>query len=192
MASVKIKSNCCFCNKEFERQKYAIEKTLKNSGAVFCSIHCGTQYRNKKILNQGFSENKVCTKCNLEKPRTNEFFPKNFKTLDQLDSWCKVCRATYRNGIRRGLYRSMITDEDLVELLKTECCTICGSIEKLVVDHDHKNNFVREMLCNHCNRGLGHFRDDPELLEFARIYLLANSDKNEDLEEYNNYIKTYE
>jgi hypothetical protein len=85
----------------------------------------------------------------------------------------------------------MISDEDLIELLKTESCTICGSKEKLVVDHCHKENFVRGMLCNHCNRGLGHFRDDPDLLEFARIYLLANSNEKDNIKEYNEYIKTH-
>jgi hypothetical protein len=44
------------------------------------------------------------------------------------------------------------------------------------------------MLCNHCNRGLGHFRDDPDLLEFARIYLLSNSLDSEAVEEYNSYM----
>lgn len=37
----------------------------------------------------------------------------------------------------------------------------------------HKRK-VRGLLCNRCNLGLGHFRDDPSLLEFARIYLLSS------------------
>jgi hypothetical protein len=191
MASVKIKANCYYCDKEFERGKYDINRTLKNSGAVFCSITCGKQYKNKKILEQGFSENKVCTKCNIEKPRTFEFFSKHFKTLDQFDSWCKPCRSTYRNELRRGLYRDMISDNELVDLLKTKSCTICGSKEKLVVDHCHKGNFVRGMLCNHCNRGLGHFRDDPMLLEFAKIYIQRFSENKEDKNEYTQYMKNY-
>jgi len=189
MPSVKIKTNCYYCNNEFERGKYDIERTLKNSGAVFCSITCGKKYKNKKILEQGFSENKTCTKCNIEKQRTSEFFSKHSKTLDQFDSWCKPCRSTYRNEFRRGVYRDMISDNDLVDLLKTESCTICGSEEPLVVDHCHKGNFVRGMLCNHCNRGLGHFRDDPILLEFAKKYLQFFSEEEEYKNEFNKYIE---
>ena len=191
MPSVKIKVNCYNCSKEFERGKYDVNRTLKNRGAVFCSIKCSKDYNNKKILEQGFSKTKLCTKCNIEKPRTIEFFSKHSNTLDKLDSWCKGCRSTYRNEFRRGLYRDMISDEELTELLKTESCTICGAKEKLVVDHCHKNNFVRGMLCNHCNRGLGHFRDDPMLLEFAQKYLQYFSENELDKIEYNNYIEKY-
>lgn len=34
-----------------------------------------------------------------------------------------------------------------------------------------------------CNQGLGKFKDDPELLEFARIYLLA-AKKDEEADVY--------
>jgi hypothetical protein len=32
--------------------------------------------------------------------------------------------------------------------------------------------------------GLGHFKDDPELLEFARIYLINYSDNPSEADEY--------
>lgn len=132
---------------------------------------------------------KCCTRCKEEKPLDNEHFPPHNKTKSGFDSWCKECRSSYRSETRRGLYRSMISDKDLKEIIETvKECVICGSEEDLVVDHCHKTNTIRGMLCNHCNKGLGHFRDDPNLLEFARIYLLANSKEESDIQEYNNYI----
>lgn len=125
-----------------------------------------------------------CTKCRQEKPATAEYFPLHNKKANGLDSWCRDCRSTYRNEICRGKFRDVISDEEL-KVLKSDIkeCVICGSEEKLVVDHDHKTGAIRGMLCNHCNRGLGHFRDDPELLEFARIYLLSSAN-NKEAEEY--------
>lgn len=132
---------------------------------------------------------KACTKCKVEKPLDAKHFPLHNKTKSGFDSWCRECRSSYRNGIRRGKYREMISDEDLKDIIETvKECVICGSVEDLVVDHCHKTNIVRGMLCNHCNRGLGHFKDDPELLEFARMYLLGYSQSLEDIEEFDQYI----
>jgi hypothetical protein len=132
---------------------------------------------------------KKCTKCKVEKPMDAEHFPLHNKTKSGFDSWCRECRKSYRNGIRRGLYRTMISDESLKDIIATiKECVICGSKEDLVVDHCHKTNTFRGMLCNHCNRGLGHFRDDPDLLEFARIYLLSNSLNSNHIKEYNAYV----
>ncbi len=71
----------------------------------------------------------------------------------------------------------MISDQQLAFIKSTtKECVICGAEEQLVVDHDHATGKIRGMLCNHCNRGLGHFRDDPQLLEFAAQYLYASAD----------------
>ena len=119
----------------------------------------------------------TCTKCKIEKPASAEYFPLHNKKRNGLDSWCRECRATYRSGINRGMFRNVISDEALKELKASVTqCVICGSQEKLVVDHDHKTGNIRGLLCNHCNRGLGHFRDDPMLLEFAAQYLYASAD----------------
>ena len=120
---------------------------------------------------------KACTRCKQEKELDLQNFPPHNKTKSGFDSWCRSCRSTYRNGINRGKFRDVISDEELLKL-KAEVteCVICGANEKLVVDHDHKTGKIRGLLCNHCNRGLGHFRDDPMLLEFATQYLYASCD----------------
>jgi hypothetical protein len=122
----------------------------------------------------------ICTKCKESKPENPEYFPLHSKKKNGFDSWCRSCRATYRSEIRRGAYRNSISDEDLKSVISSTFeCVICGDSGKLVVDHDHKTGAVRGMLCASCNLGLGKFKDDPELLEFARIYLLSSSNVKE-------------
>jgi Recombination endonuclease VII len=39
------------------------------------------------------------------------------------------------------------------------------------VDHDHERRLLRDLLCDHCNKGLGHFQDDPALVRRGADYL---------------------
>lgn len=52
-------------------------------------------------------------------------------------------------------------------------CPICGEPleNKGDTDHNHKTKELRGILCHLCNMGLGLFKDEPERLERAAIYL---------------------
>ena len=45
-----------------------------------------------------------------------------------------------------------------------------------VIDHDHTTHEIRGVLCNHCNTGLGQFKDDPARLQ-AGIYYLTSENR---------------
>lgn len=84
-----------------------------------------------------------------------------------------------RNRIKIRLQRKGIdpTSELITELENhTGTCDICsgpgdGRWKELSIDHCHETNTFRGMLCSNCNRALGHFQDDPELLSKAILYL---------------------
>ena len=63
-------------------------------------------------------------------------------------------------------------------------CAICGRQQNrekrarsLHVDHDHHTGKIRGVLCSCCNKAIGLFRDDPELLERAAQYLKEHGDR---------------
>jgi hypothetical protein len=66
-----------------------------------------------------------------------------------------------------------ITPEEYKALRKlcSSRCMICGSTDKLHVDHCHSTEKVRGLLCNNCNVGLGRFKDDKTKLANAIRYL---------------------
>lgn len=53
-------------------------------------------------------------------------------------------------------------------------CAICGSSFEegnCNIDHNHRTNKVRGLLCSNCNHGLGAFEEDQKLLKRAICYL---------------------
>ena len=72
-----------------------------------------------------------------------------------------------------------LTLEDYETMLAAQDgkCAICGTLDPgrgspyFHVDHCHATNTVRGLLCNGCNLGLGHFKDDTDRLNMAIAYL---------------------
>lgn len=78
-------------------------------------------------------------------------------------------------NISYDVYEKMLLDQN-------EVCAICKRPETsskckyLSIDHCHTTNAIRGLLCVSCNRGIGMFWDNIELLKTAITYL--NKNKN--------------
>ena len=84
---------------------------------------------------------------------------------------------------RMLIQRYGITQQDYDKMLEDQggVCAICGTdspggfSRKFHVDHCHTTEEIRGLLCNHCNQGLGHFKDDINSLQNAITYLQKES-----------------
>lgn len=101
----------------------------------------------------------------------------------------KVCNANYTKAqpkslkARRNNLKSKygLTEGEHTERVVRQGgqCAICcqeptsknPKYSKLVVDHCHKTNRVRCLLCSQCNTMLGMARDEPSVLRAAARYL---------------------
>ncbi len=112
------------------------------------------------------TETRKCSIC--KEIKSLEMFYKQ-KTLPLGRTYsCKDC--TKRTRLRR-LYN---LDERI-----HDHCLICGITVNLKVDHSHVSGKVRGTLCQNCNIGLGHFKDDITLLGNAIKYLEEYDAKQE-------------
>ena len=83
------------------------------------------------------------------------------------DEWhSRLIGRTY--GISLEEYNDILSEQKNVCAI---CKNECVSGKKLAVDHNHDNGKVRGLLCCRCNRGLGNFSDNLDLLRSAVLYL---------------------
>lgn len=118
---------------------------------------------------------KRCRTCGINK-KNSEFYkdPSNKKNGLKLD--CKVC---YCKNVEEYDYKTNygLTKQQKEHMVKAQnnCCAICGdqfvSTLHTHVDHCHTTKKLRDILCSHCNRGLGCFKDSTDKLKLAINYL---------------------
>lgn len=94
---------------------------------------------------------------------------------------CESCYWKARNAERTGYLRSKkfakygITEADYQRLFKEQDgrCAIClrEQSDDLCVDHNHKTDVVRQLLCKQCNLMLGNSGDSVEILLRGITYL---------------------
>lgn len=93
----------------------------------------------------------------------------------RLKNRAKALRIQYVQHLQRT-YGLTPEDKSAMRAVQGDACAICqepfDKNERAgYVDHDHETGKVRGILCKYCNWGLGHFKDNPRLLDLAAIYL---------------------
>lgn len=93
--------------------------------------------------------------------------------MDDFKAYQRNLNLQHSYGITSERYDAMLHDQHGV-------CAICGKAERskpLSVDHDHETGFIRGLLCQNCNTGLGMFNDSIRLLAGAIVYLQDHEKK---------------
>jgi hypothetical protein len=88
-------------------------------------------------------------------PRVRETARRWRDRLPNKRDYLKHYELMARYGVSLEQYKSLLT-------LQAECCAICGRHQSefkraLALDHNHKTNEVRGLLCGHCNTSVGQF-----------------------------------
>lgn len=133
---------------------------------------------------------KYCPRCKVRKDLSE------FRNNGLKHTYCRVCQNEYnqawyyknrergkiwrKNGHLRRMYGITLDDYNKLLTQQNNVCAIClgtfsgtnqHGAKKLAVDHCHETKKVRGLLCENCNRGIGMFKHNTELLTSAITYL---------------------
>jgi len=171
---------CTVCNIKYPatREYFNIRKRSKDGLAYKCRLCVAGDYnriitKKKHIYDE--KDVKTCSACSKEYPANKEYFFKQSSMPDGLNSRCKSCAFIYnRQYTLKSKYN--ITIEEYNSMFKKQegRCSICNKKQDnkpLVIDHNHENGNVRELLCNNCNVAIGLMSDSAIILQKATDYL---------------------
>ncbi len=127
---------------------------------------------------------KTCTTCQENKELTAFKKRKSGKLYTRCRACCYADDLVWRSK-NKGRYKSGqlqakygISLEQYNEMLVTQggCCASCKQDQSsfkimLAVDHDHKTDRVRGLLCDACNKAVGYLRDNPTFADGIAAYL---------------------
>lgn len=173
-------TNCGTCNREFK---------VIGRNKTFCSRVC---YRKRPTYANG--GRKLPATC-----KRGHSYPENYWVYpDKKSGYCIKCRlGSYKRrrkkGIKDGTWYAYMREAQLKKhygidnatfenMLKSQKykCVICHKKynkkgKMFHVDHCHKTEKVRGILCTNCNTGIGMLKDNVEIMKRGISYLVKHN-----------------
>lgn len=139
------------------------------------------------------TKSKTCVKCGTRQPTENFGTATNRAGKFYYLSRCRPCACLYnkaywerlkkergeiatldliKDRTLRRKYGISLAEKTAMESRQFGACLICKAAnQKLHVDHCHTSKKIRGLLCSHCNRAIGLFRDNPDVIFAAAEYV---------------------
>lgn len=163
---------CPDCGVEKELTEFCLVRAGEDKRRTYCRSctkvrHDATHSRLQYVV----VDKKVCRAC--RETKTPEHFTSDKRKKDGLGSYCRPCVRDRHLRAKYGV------DAAELSVMMDSGCGICGSLDSLVVDHDHSccpgvftcGRCLRGVLCASCNKGVGFLGDTLARLEAAVLYL---------------------
>lgn len=155
-------------NKKCKQQNpQSLNNFTKNSKTkdglkIWCK-NCTKQYEKEYYMDM---QNKY-TRKKYKKDYDKKYYDVNFLRYRE-----KQLLRLY--GITLQQYNQMLAEQNCK-------CAVCNKNElevgTLCVDHDHENGKIRNLVCTPCNTALGLLKEDVEILDRAKLYLVKWKNK---------------
>ena len=160
----------------------SFEKYVSSYGCVSCAVEKGLHKLNDPVIMAKYKtkEHKNKQVSNWRKNNPEKVLAQKQRYNDKNGNWYEKNKDLYRNNHYNKMYGITLKDYDFMLEQQNYKCKICGVSSELImeqsgkslsVDHNHTTNEIRGLLCNSCNSGLGHFKDDIDIMNEAINYL---------------------
>ena len=132
-------------------------------------------FNSKEYAKEYYKKNKK----KFKKYSKARYIANRAEILRAVGAWKKTKRGRL-SVFKHRLKTWSLTIQDFMDMRAKQQnkCAICAKLPtkkadsgRLHVDHDHKTNKVRGLLCAACNRMLGQAKDSSQILEQGAIYL---------------------
>lgn len=152
----------------------------KNGNCIQCEKE---RYRNDparaEYIKQKQAERRAAIKADPVRLAEHQQYMRDYsaKNRNKLNRQTKD-RYLRKNTEIRLKRKGIVPTTELLDYIQNHDgkCDLCGQLpdgrwKELTYDHCHSTGVFRGLLCNLCNKGLGLFKDNPELLQRASAYV---------------------